>query len=149
MIYDSLKHLDAYEGIYPQITRALKIIRDTDFSKQEDGTYEVDGFNFRYMLQSYTLDKRNETPESHKDFIDIQYLISGKELMGVAPIEEMTEVVEARPEGDIWLHRGPFDTVTVTGDRFVVFFPGDAHAPGIMPPEGPVAVRKCVFKIHI
>ena len=116
MIYDSLKHLDAYEGIYPQITRALKIIRDSDFSKQEDGPYEVDGFNFRYMLQSYTLDKRNETPESHKDFIDIQYMISGKELMGVAPIEEMTEVVEARPEGDIWLHRGPFDTVTVTGE---------------------------------
>lgn len=149
MIYDSLKHLDAYKGIYPQITRALEIIRDTDFSQLEDGTYEVDGFNFRYMLQSYTVENYNDTPESHQNFIDIQYMISGKELMGVAPLEEMSEVVMSNPEGDIWLHRGSFDTVTVCGDRFVVFFPGDAHAPGIVPPEGPMPVRKCVFKIHI
>lgn len=149
MIYDSLKNLNNYKGLYPQITRALEIIRDTDFSQMADGTYEVDGFNFRYMLQSYTAEKVNDRPEAHRDFIDVQYLISGKELMGVGLLENMTEEVEANPTGDIWFYHGPMDTITLQDDRFVVLFPNDAHAPGSLPPEGPTPIRKCVFKIHI
>ena len=142
MIYDSLKHLDAYKGIYPQITRALEIIRDTDFSQLEDGTYEVDGFNFRYMLQSYTVENHNDTPESHKNFIDIQYMISGTEVMGVGQLDTMTEEVEAKPQNDIWFHRGPMDYITVSQGMFAVFFPNDAHAPCISPASGPNPVRK-------
>ena len=149
MIYDTLSNLENYRGMYPQITRALEIIRDTDFSAMEDGTYEVDGFDFRYMLQSYTLDAVKDIAEAHKDFIDIQFIISGTEMMGVAPLADMDEEVNARPEKDVWNYRGKLDWLTITGDRFVVFFPNDAHAPGSMPPDGPVDVRKCVFKIHV
>lgn len=149
MIYDSLKNLDNYKGIYPQILRALEIIRDTDFSQQEDGTYEVDGFNFRYMLQSYTAEKVNDRPEAHRDFIDIQYLISGKEVIGVGPLDSMTEEVEAHPDRDIWFYHGPTDAITLQDDRFLVLFPNDAHAPSSVPPEGPTQVRKCVFKVHV
>ena len=148
MIFDSLKNMDNYKGI-PRIYRALEIIRDTDFSRLEDGTYEVDGFGFRYMLQSYTAEKDNDHPEAHREFIDVQYLISGRERMGVGLVSDMTEEVEARPEGDIWFYHGPLDSITLQDDRFAVLFPNDAHAPGIVPPEGPAAVRKCVFKIHV
>ena len=149
MIYDTLGNLENYRGMYPQVTRALEIIRDTDFSSMEDGTYKVDGFDFRYMLQSYTLTEVKDTAEAHKDFIDIQFIIAGTEMMGVAPLADMDEEVRARPEKDVWNYRGKLDWLTITKDRFVVFFPNDAHAPGSMPPDGPVDVRKCVFKIHV
>lgn len=149
MIYDSLKNLKNYIGLDPRLTRALEIIRDTDFSGLEDGTYEVEGHDFRYMLQSYTAEGVNDKPEAHRDFIDIQYLISGKELVGVGQLEDMNEEVEARPEGDIWFYHGVLDNVTLEKDKFVILFPNDAHAPCIVPPEGPCRVRKCVFKVHI
>jgi YhcH/YjgK/YiaL family protein len=149
MIYDSLKNLDNYQGLDPRIIRALALIRDTDFSNMPDGTYEVEGFDFRYMLQSYTADKENDKPEAHRDFLDIQYVFAGKELVGVGQLADMTQEVEANPDGDIWFYRGPLDHVTLEGDRFVVLFPNDAHAPCCMPPEGPTQVRKCVFKIRV
>jgi len=60
----------------------------------------------------------------------------------------MTEVVEARPEKDIWRHHGPTDKILVTGDRFAVFWPEDAHAPGIAV-DGPEPCRKCVVKVRV
>ena len=148
MIFDSLKNMDNYKGI-PRIYRALEIIRDTDFSRLEDGTYEVDGFGFRYMLQSYTAEKDNDRPEAHREFIDVQYLISGRERMGVGLVSDMTEEVEARPEGDIWFYNGPLSQLLLAGDRFAALWPGDAHAPGIALDGKPAPCRKCVVKVKV
>ena len=62
MIYDSLKHLAAYKGIHPGIYRGLELLRDTDFSKLEDGRYEVDGDDLFYSIQSYQTNPANDTP---------------------------------------------------------------------------------------
>ena len=148
MIYDSLKHLDSYRGIHPGVLRGLELLRDTDFSQMADGRYEVDGENLFYMLQSYTSSPANDTPEAHKKYIDIQFLISGQEKIAVGPLEEMTEQVEARPEGDIWFYRGPLSEVLVSGDKFAALWPGDAHAPGIAVGE-PTPCRKCVVKVKV
>ena len=148
MIYDSLKHLDSYRGIHPGVLRGLELLRDTDFSQMADGRYEVDGENLFYMLQSYTSSPANDTPEAHKKYIDIQFLISGQEKIAVGPLEEMTEQVEARPEGDIWFYRGPLSEVLVSGDKFAALWPGDAHAPCITVGE-PTPCRKCVVKVKV
>lgn len=43
MIYDTLAHIQAYQGIHPGVYRGLELLRDTDFSRLEDRRYEVDG----------------------------------------------------------------------------------------------------------
>ena len=149
MLYDSLKHIDFYKGIHPGVYRALEILRDTDFSQLEDKRYEVDGDNLFFFLQSYETKPDNDTPEAHRKYIDIQFLVSGREKMGVAPLEDMSEEVEARPDGDIWFYRGPMDYITLTaGDRFAVLWPGDAHAPSIAV-DSPAPCRKCVVKVKV
>ena len=90
MIYDSLKHLEAYKGIHPGIYRGLELLRDTDFSQQEDGRHEVDGDDLFYLLQSYDTKEVNDAPEAHKKYADIQFLISGREKIGVGALEDMT-----------------------------------------------------------
>lgn len=149
MIYDSLKHLEAYKGIHPGVYRGLELLRDTDFSKLEDGRYEVDGDGLFYSIQSYDAKPANDTPEAHKKYVDIQFLLSGQEKMGVGALEDMTDLAEARPEGDIWFYHGPLDEVTLSGDKFAVLFPGDAHAPGIAVEGAPTACRKCVVKVRV
>ena len=150
MLYGTLRHLDDCRGIHPGVMRGLELLRDTDFSKLPDGRYEVDGERLFYSLQSYTNKPANDTPEAHRRYIDIQFLISGREWMDVAPLEDMTEVVESRPEGDIWLHRGPASgRMLLAGDRFAVLWPGDAHAPGIAVNGQPEPCRKCVVKVLV
>lgn len=149
MIYDTLKHLEAYRGIHPGVLRGLELLRDTDFSGMEDGRHEVDGDDLFFLLQSYESKPVNDKPEAHRKYIDIQYLISGTELVGIAPLEEMEREVEARPDGDIWFYNGPMDQVLLTGERFMVLWPGDAHAPCIAVDGTPVPCRKCVVKVKV
>ena len=148
MIYDSLKHIDAYRGIHPGVWKGLELLRDTDFTKVEDGRYELDGENLFYFIQTYENNPANETPEAHKKYIDIQCVLTGKERMDVGALEDMTEEVEGRPDNDIWFYRGPMDSVTLSPGKFAVLWPGDAHAPGIA--IGTTEqVRKCVVKVMV
>ena len=148
MIYDTLDHLEAYRGVHPGVMRGLELLRDTDFSQWEDGRHEIDGERLFILLQSYETKPENDTPEAHRKYIDIQYLLSGQEQMGVGPLEEMTEEVEARPEGDIWFYHGPLSTILLSGHRFTALWPGDAHAPGIAVDRKPAPCRKCVVKVR-
>ena len=43
MIYDRLDQIERYKGLQPRLYKALELLRDTDFSKIPDGTYEVEG----------------------------------------------------------------------------------------------------------
>ncbi|MBP3318908.1 MAG: YhcH/YjgK/YiaL family protein [Ruminiclostridium sp.] len=148
MIYDSLNHIDAYRGIHPGVWKGLELLRDTDFTKVEDGRYELDGENLFYFIQTYENNPANETPEAHKKYIDIQCVLTGKERMDVGALEDMTEEVEGRPDNDIWFYRGPMDSVTLSPGKFAVLWPGDAHAPGIA--IGTTEqVRKCVVKVKV
>lgn len=148
MIYDTLDHLEAYRGVHPGVMRGLELLRDTDFSQWEDGRHEIDGERLFILLQSYETKLQNDTPEAHRKYIDIQYLLSGQEQMGVGPLEEMTEEVEARPEGDIWFYHGTLSTILLSGRRFTALWPGDAHAPGIAVDRKSAPCRKCVVKVR-
>ena len=77
MLYGTLKHLESYRGIHPGVMRGLELLRDTDFTQMEDGRYEVDGDRLFYSLQSYVNKPANDTPETQRKYIDIQFLISG------------------------------------------------------------------------
>ena len=149
MILDNIKNLKNYTFLPAQLLRALETIRDTDFSKLEDTTYEVDGKELYFFISSYLTRTENLTPEAHRKYIDIQYMITGTECMGVGQLEAMTEEVEANPAKDIWFYHGPMDWITVQEGMFAVFFPNDAHAPCVSPASGANDVRKCVFKVAV
>lgn len=149
MIIDHIKNLKNYPLLDSRLLRGLELLRDTDFSKVEDSTYEVEGRDLYYFIQSYPTRPENDTPEAHRKYIDIQYMIYGTERMDVGQLEAMTEEVIAKPENDIWFYRGPSDPITLTEGMFAVFFPNDAHAPCISPADGSNDVRKCVVKVRI
>lgn len=145
MIYDTLDHLERYRGMHPGVLRGLRFLAETDFSAPQ-ARYEIDGEKIFAFVQDYETKPANDTPEAHRKYIDIQYLIQGEELVGVAPLEAMTEVVEAKPENDIWLYHGPVAQVPIGNRRFLALFPEDAHAPGVAV-DSPAPARKCVVKV--
>ena len=148
MIFDSLNHMEAYRGIHPGVYKSLELLRDTDFGAKADGTYYVDGDDLFYFIQSYETILANATPEAHIKYIEIQCILFGAERMAFGTLEEMDEEALPRPEGDIRFYRGNLDSITVTTDKFAVFFPGDVHASGIAV-GAPAPVRKVVVKVKI
>ena len=146
MIYDTLDHIHRYEGMHPGVLRGLRFLAQTDFSTLPDGRVEIDGENIFANVMTCVTKERNDTPEAHRKYIDIQYLIEGSEIVAVGPLERMEEEVEARPQGDIWFYRGPLSGVEIGQGRFVVVFPEDAHAPSIAV-DKPAPTRKCVVKV--
>lgn len=148
MIYDTLSHAGQYMGLHPNLDKALDFLRSADFSALPDGRQEIDGDAVFANIMSYTTLADNQTPENHKKYADVFYLLEGEETVGVLPLEEVGELVEARPENDVWLHRGRTVRLPLGGGRFAVLFPGDAHAPSIGP-NGPAPARKCVVKVRV
>ena len=53
MILDNIKNLNNYTFLPTRLVRALETIRDTDFSRLEDISYEVDGRDLYFFISSY------------------------------------------------------------------------------------------------
>ena len=107
MIFDSLKNLEQYKTVHPRIYRGLQLLRDTDFAALTESRYEVEGEDLFFFLQDYETRPVNDTPEAHRKYADIQFVLSGREKFDVAPLQDMTEEVEAHPDRDLWLYHGP------------------------------------------
>ena len=143
MIFDSLKHIDNYKGL-GDVYDALKFLAQTDFSEAELGRYALSGDNY-YMVQEYDT-KQKTVSEAHEKYIDIQLLVSGEEVIAVAPIECDKELVDAKPEKDVWHYTCETQPMTLRAGDFMVLYPSDIHMPGATLGD-PVACRKVVVKV--
>jgi YhcH/YjgK/YiaL family protein len=131
--------------------KAFTFLKENDLAKMEIKRYDIDSDNLYAPVSEY-MSKNEEDArfEAHKNYIDIQYVISGKELIGVAPLSQKKEILEPyNPEKDV-----EFFTVDgakicpATPDRFFIFFPDDAHRPGVKDGENS-QVRKVVVKVKV
>lgn len=148
MIYDKLSNLESYRGLSPRLLAGLKALAETDFSKIEDGHYELEGEDLYMNVMTAELKETNERPEAHRKYIDIQYVFEGEEDIGVAFLDEMGAPIEENPEKDIWFFAGETVKLRLGGDRFIVLFPQDAHAPCISVNHGTKS-RKAVVKVLV
>ncbi len=143
MIFDSIKHIENYKGL-GDVYAALEFLAKTDFSDTELGKYELNE-NIYYMVQEYET-KPKTVSEVHEKYIDIQYIVSGREVIGIAPIECEKELVEAKPEKDVWKYTCETQPVWLGDGDFMVLYPNDIHMPGATLGE-PVQCRKVVVKV--
>jgi len=150
MIADVLNKRQLYGTISPRIKTALEYIARTDFSEMEPGKIELDGTNLYVLVQKYdTLPKEQGKWECHRQYIDIQYIAEGIELIGFSHIDNMKVSVEYNPEKDIEFLTGKGDYVTLNKGSYAIFFPHDAHMPKIAPEDVPGKVIKLVVKVKV
>lgn len=147
MIFDTLDNIKNYEGL-GNVYTALKFLSETDFSKMELGRYELSGDDIFYMVQRYETDPDKTISEAHKKYIDIQFMVDGEEIIGVAPIScEKTET-EAKPENDVWFYECKTEPLTLIKNSFMVLYPNDLHCPGVAV-DGAKACHKVVVKVKV
>jgi len=153
MILAHISQTQTEVKILPQaIQKALDYLRTADFSTLEDKTYEIDGKNIFVIIQSYTTKPASQCKsESHKKYLDIQYIIEGEEIIRLGyPHADNVFETEYLEEKDRWNYSSvvaEFDVPLYTG-MYAIFFPTDIHRPGCWL-NGETKVRKAVVKIAI
>ena len=114
------------------------------------GKYELEGGAY-VSVQEYTTKARSEAKyEAHKKFIDIQLILSGRELIAVTPIEKMEIKDEYNEAKDVmFFHHNDecTDYVLEAGD-FLILYPQDVPMPGVCVNERSL-VRKIVVKVPV
>lgn len=148
MIFDTLDHYAYYEGLPHNLFAGFQFLARTDLSKLPVGRMEIDGERLYALVQGYeTKPAEQGVWEAHRKYIDVQYLVSGRERMGFGSINHM-QLGEYDPKKDFQPMNGNGNTVDVYAGEFVVFFPQDGHMPGPCI-EKPALVRKVVLKIGL
>lgn len=148
MIIDGIRNASTYYGLGPGIETALRYVQDTDFSGMEPGRYEI-GDGCYVMVQDYTSAPREQKRwEAHRAYIDVQFVASGRELIGYANIEGLQVVEDYDASKDVVWLKGEGSFVGADAGTFVLLFPHDAHMPGVEA-VGPEAVRKVVVKVPV
>ena len=89
MIIDKIENSNIYKNFGERITKAFDYIRSTDLKNLQQGKYEIEGKNIFAMISEYQTKPESEGKlEAHKKYIDVQYVISGEERMGYAPLDD-------------------------------------------------------------
>lgn len=131
--------------------KAFDFLLHNDFSKMEPKRYDIDGDNVYATVSEYlTKEESVADYEAHRKYTDIQYVVSGKELIGIAPVSEKTDVTGPYdPSKDIeFMHVREVRYYPADPQKFFIFFPEDAHKPGIKDGQK-TTVRKVVIKIKV
>ena len=130
--------------------KAFTFLKTENLETIDLGRYELDGENLYINVDEYLTKDEDVTDfEAHRKYIDIQYLVSGEEKIGVIPLGKTTEITPYDNSRDVSFMSAENSNYQVaTPERFFIFFPDDAHRPGVKSKSNS-KVRKVVVKIKI
>ncbi|MBS1949227.1 MAG: YhcH/YjgK/YiaL family protein [Bacteroidetes bacterium] len=125
---------------------AFAFLRDKDLDTLSPGKYPIIGeLVYANISEAPSHNKEDVKWESHKNYIDLQYIIKGKELIGIADTATATITKPYTPDAINYTAEGKY---YIAGQgNFFLFFPNDAHRPTIKV-AGYDAVKKIVIKIQ-
>ena len=151
MIIDQLINADKYFNVHNGLNKAINYLRTTDLEVLAPGRYVIDNDDdiFAIVQEYKTMDTANEEMEAHKRYIDVQYMVSGQELVGQALFSGQAYSKEYDPVADFMLFPDtPTFFTKMEAGTFMVFFPTDLHMPCIKVND-PISVKKVVVKIKV
>jgi YhcH/YjgK/YiaL family protein len=155
MILDKLENASLYSGSSPRLAEAFRWLQTENLAALEEGTTTIREGELRAIVQKYeTVPEAGRKLEGHRRFIDIQYIVSGRERMLVAPSEPLQPDVPYDEETDLefFLPADRPSELIVEESMFAVFYPQDAHMPMLsVGADGSEASRvtKIVMKVAV
>lgn len=140
MILDSLENSKRIECIHPLFKQAFDYVKSTDFSKMEDGKYEIADAGFTVSIASlFGKEKSEAAIETHKKFIDIQFPLLGVRENRMETGRSITRGVRSIQRGARYrlLYRQTYRLYENLSRTIRHLFPGRRARPGYRPREYP------------
>ena len=153
MIAGHISQLDDMLPLLPApLRRALAHLRDTDFAAKPAGNYDLAGKDIYVQVIDTTTKPAAECrPEVHRQYADVQFLVRGRERIGVAAETGRFAVAEdLLAARDLLFYADVADeaTLSMRPGSFAVFLPTDVHRPACAV-DGPEPIRKVVMKVRV
>ena len=148
MIYDSFGNKNLYVNTHPLFRKAFEYLENYLKNPIAPGRYEICGNDLFVMVQDY--ETRDEgLLEAHDEYIDIQCMISGSELVYYTNRDYLNNTVSHDAQKDL-IFFGEYSKcseLVLAKGEFMIFFPNDAHKPAMAVMGERAFVKKLVFKV--
>jgi len=133
MIVTNIKDVNRYKTLSPEIAKAIEYIQSNKWKDlpTDKKRYPIYPNEVEAMRMTYEASE-DGTWESHENWIDIQMIISGEEIMRFAPTNTLKKEGEFLKEKDYQKWSGvSTQELLVNQDELIFFFPEDGHIPNI------------------
>lgn len=152
MILDNLKNSTMYYGLNSKFEKAFNFIKKAVDENLPVGKYEVDGNEVYGLVQEYSTKLQEEGKfEGHRRYIDIQYIISGTEVIEVIDISKAKSNTEYNEVKDIEFYdnSNKGSKCVLEDKEYAILYPNDIHKPGMFFDNIQTNVKKIVVKVKI
>lgn len=151
MILDSLPLWRRYAAVNPRLARGFAFLEQLP-PDVAVGRHEIEGDAVYALVQRYqTRPVEQMQFEAHRRYIDIQYLVSGREVIQWAPLASLggaTKPYDEVTDAALFALTPCMMPVQLQAGQFAILFPDDAHAPCCAWGD-PAAVLKVVIKVAV
>ena len=151
MLTTTVALADKYNYLEPKFQLVYKFLRENDLAALPEGRIDIDGNNVYVMVQNYATGTAAEHLfEAHKDYFDVQYVISGIESFGYVNAGALKVCTPYDAKKDVMFFEEPeySGAVILQPGDFITVAPEDAHAPRRQAGK-PCQVKKLVFKVRV
>lgn len=152
MIIADLDSIEHQAPLTLQFRQAIEFLRRKDLLDLPDGNVPIDGKRVFAILQRYRTAHLDPPKfEYHRKYIDVQYVLTGEEVIGWVPAAEMTASFDYNADQDVCfglVEPGKWSSVRLKAGQLAVLWPEDGHAPRLAA-GAPLLVRKIVVKIAV
>ncbi len=145
---NSVEFKKQYESNKELWNKAFKFLGDPKLATIAPGKYMIDGDN-AYAIVTEGAPKKLEDAkwESHRKYIDLQYVVAGKVKIGVAPVSSASVTMPYDDTKDLANYTAEGKFYIATPEAFFLFFPQNAHRPDVKV-DGYDTLKKLVIKIR-
>ncbi len=133
-------------AVQRRVERALEEIASGRADRLPDGRTNIDSDALYVNVFDSRPSKEAKVWEAHRRYIDVQYIISGGEDIGLAPLETLEPSGDYDAQNDVIVGSAQGELRHVAAGEYLVIRPDTAHCPGIFDGEHREG-RKAVFKV--
>lgn len=146
MIVCPFKDLKRYASVIPGLEEAIAAVEAV--KSLEPATVPLSNGGKILVQQGTTKSCVGQEIEAHREFLDIQYIVTGEETVGWAPIDTLTPSGEFDTAKDKGMYTGHCDFFRIGAGYCYVVFPEDGHMPSVHLDE-PHNYQKMVVKLKV
>lgn len=148
MILSTLDDARRYDAMHLRFPQAFDFLTSTSLENLDEGRHAIDGDDvFAIAWKGLGMGQSATVLECHRKYIDIQFVVSGWDLIGWRPLHHCQRVKQSYDEATdlAFYFDQPESWCRVPARSFAIFYPEDVHAP--LGTNG--ALKKIVVKVKL
>lgn len=148
---DKMEFEKRYHAHQDRWDKAFLFLKQNNLDSIKPGRYAVDGENvYAEVTEKESTEFDKSKWHSHRKYSDVQYIIRGKDKVGVAPVASLTITVpydSTKGDSQSYSPDSKGKYYIATQGSFFIFFPTDAHRPFIKI-NGYETTKRIILKVR-